>query len=85
MLLIEIYTKSGCVYCDRAKKLLNDKEVKFTEIRVDSNPDRLEEMHYRTRGARTVPQIFINDRLIGGFDDMLKLEQAGKLDILLTE
>jgi glutaredoxin 3 len=85
MLKVEIYTKNGCTYCDRAKQLLEDKEVHFTEIRIDSNPDRVEEMLYRSRGMRSVPQIYINDRLIGGFDDMVALDQAGKLDSMLSE
>lgn len=85
MLRIEIYTKLNCSYCDHAKKLLDSKGFKYTEIRIDTNSEHTEEMLQRTQGRRSVPQIFMNDRLIGGFDDLLTLDQAGKLDILLSE
>ena len=81
---IEIYSKKTCPYCDRAKQLLDQKGVTYTEIRIDEHPDRLEEMLRRAEGRRTVPEIFINDKLIGGFDDLWALEQAHKLDNLLT-
>lgn len=80
---IEIYTKKTCSYCVRAKQLLDQKGVKYTEIMVDEDPKDLEMMLLRAEGRRTVPQIFINDRGIGGFDDLYELEHAKKLDILL--
>ncbi|MDP1574933.1 MAG: glutaredoxin 3 [Coxiellaceae bacterium] len=80
---IEIYTKQTCPYCVRAKQLLDQKNVKYIEIRVDENPKDLEMMLLRAEGRRTVPQIFINDRGIGGCDDLYALEQAKKLDTLL--
>lgn len=84
MTKVEIYSKATCPYCDRAKQLLDNKKVKYTEIRVDTSKERYDEMMIRCRNElRTVPQIYINDRLIGGFDDMLALDKAGKLDPLL--
>lgn len=81
---IEIYTKKTCSYCVRAKQLLDKKAVQYTEIKVDENPKDLEMMLLRAEGRRTVPQIFINDRGIGGCDDLYALEQAHKLDELLN-
>lgn len=83
MAKIEIYTKQACPYCVRAKQLLDHKKVIYTEIKVDENPADLELMLLRSQGCRTVPQIFINDRGIGGCDDLYALDQAGKLDALL--
>lgn len=83
MAKVEIYSKQVCPYCVRAKQLLDHKNVKYVEIRVDENPKDLEMMLLRAEGRRTVPQIFINDRGIGGCDDLYALEQAGKLDALL--
>ena len=84
---IEIYSKDNCPYCDRAKQLLDHKLAKYTMIRVDKekNPEIFEEMMKRAEGRRTFPQIFINNKPIGGFDDLWALEQAGKLDILLNQ
>ena len=84
MATIEIYTKSTCGYCTMAKRVLAHKEVSFTEIPVDSDADKLAEMQKRSNGGRTVPQIFINDAHIGGFDDLSALDRAGNLDPLLA-
>ncbi len=81
---IEIYTKRTCGYCMMAKRLLNRKDVSFTEIPVGGDREKLAEMMQRSNGGRTVPQIFIDNEHIGGFDDMNALDQAGKLDPLLT-
>jgi glutaredoxin 3 len=80
---IEIYTTEICPYCVRAKNLLTQKGVSFTEIRIDTNAERRTEMLTRAHGRRTVPQIFINDQHIGGCDDLYALERAGKLDQFL--
>lgn len=82
MTSVLIYSTQTCPYCDRAKQLLDSKGVKYEEIRVDENPTLKDEMIAKS-GRRTVPQIFINDQAIGGFDDMAALEKAGKLDSLL--
>lgn len=77
---VEIYTKFGCGYCTRAKGLLNSKGVTFTEYDVTmGGPDKVT-MLERNPNARTVPQIFINDQLIGGCDDLFALDAKGELD-----
>lgn len=85
MATIIIYSKPNCPYCDRAKALLSRKKQTYTEIRIDQDPQSLKMMLEKSGGRRTVPQIFINDQHIGGFDDLAALDQAGKLDALLTQ
>ena len=80
---VEIYTTALCGYCHRAKMLLNKKGVPFIEYAVDAEPGRREEMLARAPGRRSVPQIFIDGRSIGGSDDLYELESEGKLDALL--
>lgn len=82
MTTVVMYTKSNCPYCDWAKQLLAAKNLPYTEIRVDLDPAKREEME-RLSGRRTVPQIFINDKSIGGFDDLSALAKSGQLDKLL--
>lgn len=84
MAVVVIYTTLQCPYCDRAKSLLSNKGIAFEEIRVDTNEKKRVEMMERS-GRRTVPQIFINDQSIGGFDALWALEQQGKLDQLLNQ
>ena len=79
---IEIYTKRSCPYCAMAKQLLQSKGVEWTEIDIESESGRREEMIERS-GRMTVPQIFIGETHVGGFDDLAALESAGKLDALL--
>lgn len=79
---IEVYTTAICPYCDRAKQLLKSKNAPYIEIRVDQDDKKREEMMTRSQ-RRTVPQIFIDDKHIGGCDDLYALEKAGKLDKLL--
>jgi glutaredoxin 3 len=81
--LVEIYTKFGCPYCVRAKHLLDSKGLSYTEYDVTMGGAKREEMVARAPGARTVPQIFINDVAIGGSDDLRALDSQGKLDTLL--
>ena len=80
---VTIYTRPFCGYCARALKLLQDKGVQFTEIEAGFDPDKRREMMDRS-GRSTFPQIFVGERHIGGCDDMLALERAGKLDPLLA-
>lgn len=82
MVNVLIYTTGYCPYCSRAKQLLESKGIPFTEIRVDHQPDLRNEMIAKS-GRSTVPQIFINDKPIGGCDDMYALENQGRLDELL--
>lgn len=80
---VEIYTKMFCPYCARAKKLLGDKGVDYEEYEISMGGEKRQEMIQRADGKTTVPQIFIDGRHIGGSDDLVALEQQGKLDSLL--
>jgi len=79
---IVVYSTAMCPYCVRAKSLLHGKAVKYEEIRVDLDREKMLEMIQRSN-RRTVPQIFIDDFHVGGFDDMAQLEAYGELDPLL--
>lgn len=81
---IEIYATQTCPYCHRAKALLRDKGVAFDEIDVGAQPERRAEMMQRAGGRRTVPQIFIDGQHVGGSDDLRALDDAGKLDPMLS-
>ena len=81
---VAIYTTPWCPYCQRAKALLSKKNVRFEEIDVDTRPDLRRWLSGAT-GQRTVPQVFINNRPVGGFTDVAALDQNGKLDALLGE
>lgn len=83
MPMVEIYTTPLCPYCVRAKRLLNRKGVDFTEIDLWQDPGRREEMIARAEGRRTVPQVFVDGRSLGGSDDLQALDAAGGLDPLL--
>ena len=80
---IVVYRTPWCPYCDRARALLEAKGVPFEEIDVAAQPEQREEM-IRRSGRRTVPQIFIGERHIGGSDDLHALDAAGGLDPLLA-
>jgi thioredoxin reductase (NADPH) len=82
MVSIVMYSKQTCPYCTMAKRLLTEKGQSWTEIDIETEPGKREEMIRRT-GLRTVPQIFIGDRHIGGFDELAALEDRGELDPLL--
>ena len=82
MARIEIYTTPTCPYCHAAKSLLADKGADYTEITV-LDPDLRAAMTERAHGRRTVPQIFIGETHVGGYDDMAALDRAGGLDELL--
>lgn len=82
---VDIYTKFGCGYCVRAKRLLDEKNVNYVEHDVTAGGDAREEMRRRAPNARTVPQIFIGTLHIGGSDDLAALDRAGKLDPLLQD
>lgn len=82
--MIEIYTKNYCPYCSRAKALLKSKGVAFKEYEISNGGAKRDEMTRRAPGARTVPQIFIGDRHVGGCDDLYALDAKGQLDPLLA-
>jgi glutaredoxin 3 len=82
--MVTIYTSAWCGYCAMAKRLLDDKGVRYDEIPVDMDVKRRAEMEQRS-GRRTVPQIWIGERHVGGYDDLAALERAGQLDALLAD
>ena len=82
MAQVKIYTKSSCPACDLAKQILNQKGVSFEEFVLDDKPEELKALIDKTN-MKTVPQIFINDHLIGGCSDMIDLDKKNQLDILL--
>ena len=84
MVRVVIYTTNYCPFCFRAKALLVSKHVDFEEIDVTNDLGRRSEME-RLSQRRTVPQIFINGKSIGGYDDARRLEAIGELDFLLAE
>ncbi len=84
MAKVEIYTKMMCGYCTRAKRLLEMKNIPYEEIAVDFGGAKKTEMVQRAGGHMTVPQIFINGRHVGGCDELMSLEQQGRLDELLA-
>ena len=79
---IVVYSSDYCPYCSRAKHLLESKNVKFTEIKVDGKAELRREMAAKA-GRTSVPQIWIGDVHVGGCDDLFALERAGKLNALL--
>ena len=83
MAKVEIYTKFGCPYCARAKRLLEEKGVEYEEFEINSVPGKRDEMLERSNGRHTVPQVFIDARHVGGSDDLAELERAGELDPML--
>ena len=79
---VEVYSTALCPYCSRAKMLLDKKGVHYTEYRIDQQTDLRHEMVQRS-DRTSVPQIFINDKHIGGFDDLAELDVDDELDTLL--
>lgn len=81
---VVIYSKSWCPFCVQAKRLLQSKKVAFTEIDVEREPAKMQEMMKKS-GRRTVPQIWVGDTHVGGCDELFAAEQKGKLDLLLAD
>jgi glutaredoxin 3 len=79
---VTVYTSGWCPYCERAKGLLQQKNVVFGEVNVEDDGKFREEMIARSN-RRTVPQIFIGDRHVGGCDDLFELDRSGELDRLI--
>lgn len=79
-----MYATAVCPYCVRARRLLERKGVTYEEIRIDRDRDQLQVMIQRSKRT-TVPQIFIGDAHVGGYDDLARLEEAGRLDALLEQ
>ena len=83
MAKVEIYSTGICPYCTMAKQLFDRKGVQYTEIRVDLEPAKRQEMMQKSR-QRTVPQIFINNEAIGGYTDLVAIDREKKLDDMLV-
>lgn len=84
MAQVTIYTRAMCPYCTRALALLKDKGVDFEQIDAGLDAAKRKEMTQRSGGGRTYPQIFVDGEPIGGCDEMMALERAGKLDAMLA-
>jgi glutaredoxin 3 len=82
---IEVYSTAVCPYCVSAKNLLKSKGLEWTEVRIDLDAAQRDAMLARSGGRRTVPQIFVNDQLVGGFDDLVAADRSGKLTQLLEQ
>jgi glutaredoxin 3 len=82
---VKIYTTHYCAFCVRAKALLTSKGVQFEEIDVTDSSELREKMVELSGGRRTVPEIFIDGRIIGGYDELKALDDAGELDAMLSE
>ena len=83
MAKILVYTTDFCPYCVAAKRLLDGKNVAYEEIKLSGDHEERMELMEKANGMRTVPQVFIDDQHIGGFDELKALDQQGKLDPLL--
>ncbi len=81
---IEVYSTAVCPYCVAAKNLLKSRGLEWTELRIDTDVAAREEMLTRSRGRRSVPQIFVNDQHVGGYDDLVAADRSGKLAELLA-
>ena len=82
MAKVQIFSKTTCPACVMAKEILSKKGVSYDEVILDNKPDEIQQLIART-GMKTVPQIFINDKLIGGCSDLMELDKENKLDPLL--
>ena len=80
-----IYTSDNCSFCNSAKEIFKEKKLKFEEINIYKNNNLKEEMIKKTNGIMTVPQIFINSKHIGGFDELYKLVGSKKLDRIINK
>jgi glutaredoxin 3 len=81
---VEVYTTSFCPFCTRAKSLLKSKGVPFIEIDVTEDAELRQKMVELSGGRRTVPEIFINDKIVGGYEELKALDDAGELDPMLA-
>lgn len=81
---VTIYSSGSCPYCIMAKELLEEKHVEIEELRIDLDSKYVDEAVERSGGRRTVPQVFIGDNHVGGYDELRALDDKGELDSLLT-
>ena len=80
---IVVYTTTYCPYCTRAKQLLKSKGVNFEEIVIDGDDEKMWQNLYQRSKMKTVPQIYVDDKIIGGYDDIAALDKRGELDNIL--
>jgi glutaredoxin 3 len=80
---VTVYSTASCPICVRAKTMLDKWQIDFDEVRIDNNPAAMKQFAEVTRGARTVPQIIIDGKVIGGFSDLTELHMDGDLDELM--
>jgi len=78
-MIVKIYSTAICPYCERAKMLLDKRNIKYTEFKIDEDVKLFEEMLALSNGRRSVPQIFIDDQHIGGYDDLVDFDLDGGL------
>ena len=78
-MIVKIYSTAICPYCERAKMLLEKRNIKYTEFKIDEDVKLFEEMLSLSNGRRSVPQIFIDDQHIGGYDDLVDFDLDGGL------
>lgn len=83
MMEVVVYTKDYCPYCQSAKALLEEKGVEYKEIDVTNDEEKLKEMLAKSNGRTTVPEIFVGETLVGGYDDLREMDESGGLDKLL--
>ena len=81
---IEIYTKNACIFCDRAKEVFKSKNLNFSEYNIFTNPEYLDVLLKRSNGLKKMPQIFINNQHIGGFDKLKLLIDKGLFDKMIS-
>ncbi len=82
--MVKIYTKNYCPYCAKAKTLLDSLKIQYDETDITENPEIIEELSAKS-GFKTVPQIFVGDKCLGGYSDIAKLHEEGKLVDILKE
>ena len=80
---VVVYSGPMCNYCSAAKHLLNKKKINYIEFDIGADPTKMQEMQEKTKGARTIPQIFVGDTYVGGYMELKSLEKQGELDNLL--
>ena len=81
---VTVYSTASCPICVKAKTMLGKWNIDYSEVRIDTNDNALEEFREATQGARTVPQILIDGKLIGGFSELTELHMDGELDQLMN-
>jgi len=80
---VTVYSTANCAFCSKAKSMLSKWNIDYSEIRIDTDESALAKFREVTKGARTVPQILIDDNLIGGFSELTELHMDGELDELM--